>query len=92
MISAGIKQVKNNLSKLLAQVRAGEEVVITHRGEPVARMIRETDENQSIRSALAPLIQKGLVTLPNKGILREGVLPVDVPGKPVSQMAIEDRR
>ncbi|MBW2079299.1 MAG: type II toxin-antitoxin system Phd/YefM family antitoxin [Deltaproteobacteria bacterium] len=41
MISAGIKEVKNNLSRLLARVKAGEEVLITERGRPVARIVKE---------------------------------------------------
>ncbi len=92
MINAGIKHVKNNLSSLLAQVKAGEEIVITHRGQPVARIISEKSGNQPIRAALAPLIQKGLITLPNRRILKDGISAAEIPGKPVSQMVIEDRR
>ena len=33
-------QAKTQLSRLLAQVEAGEEVVIARRGEPVARLVR----------------------------------------------------
>jgi len=38
------------------------------------------------------LIVKGLITLPSQGIDKEITAPVEVPGKPVSEMAIEDRR
>lgn len=92
MISAGIKEVKNNLSRLLAQVKAGEEVLITERGRPVARLVRENHGDKSVRAALAPLVQIGLVTLPTKNILKEHIVPVGIPGKPVSEMVIEDRR
>ena len=34
-----VRQAKTHLSRLLAQVEAGEEVVIARRGEPVARLI-----------------------------------------------------
>jgi len=34
MIKAGIKETKNNLSRYLMHVKAGEEVVITERGNP----------------------------------------------------------
>lgn len=34
-----VRQAKAHLSRLLAQVEAGEEVVIARRGEPVARLI-----------------------------------------------------
>jgi len=34
MIKAEIKETKNNLSRYLMHVKAGEEVVITERGNP----------------------------------------------------------
>ena len=92
MISAGIKDVKNNLSRLLAQVKAGEEILITERGRPVARIVKENHGDKSIRAALGPLVQKGLITLPSKGILKDRISAVRVPGKPVSEMVIEGRR
>ncbi len=92
MISAGIKEVKNNLSRLLAQVKAGEEILITERGRPVARIVRENNGDKSIRAALAPLIQKGLVALPSLPILKDRFATIEVSGKPVSEMVIEDRR
>jgi len=91
MISAGIKEVKNNLSRLLARVKAGEEILITERGRPVARLVTENHGDKSVRAALAPLVQIGLVTLPNKNILKERIAPVVIPGKPLSEMVIEDR-
>ena len=92
MISAGIKDVKNNLSRLLAQVKAGEEILITERGRPIARIVKENHGDKSVRAALAPLVQIGLVTLPNKSILKERISPVGIPGKSVSEMVTEDRR
>ena len=35
-----VHQAKTQLSRLLAQVEAGEEVVIARHGEPVARLVR----------------------------------------------------
>jgi prevent-host-death family protein len=35
---AGIREVRQNLSALLREVRKGREIVITDRGEPVARL------------------------------------------------------
>ena len=92
MISAGIKDVKNNLSRLLAQVKAGEEILITERGRPVARIVKENHGDKSIRAALEPLIQRGLIALPSRSILRDCIAAVEAPGKPVSEMVIEDRR
>jgi prevent-host-death family protein len=92
MISAGIKEVKNNLSQLLARVKAGEEILITDRGRPVARIVQENREERSLRAALGPLIQKGLIALPNRRILKDRDAPLKVSGKLVSEMVVEDRR
>jgi prevent-host-death family protein len=37
--SVGVHEAKTNLSKLLERVAAGEEIVITRRGEEVARLV-----------------------------------------------------
>jgi prevent-host-death family protein len=92
MISAGIKDVKNNLSRLLARVKAGEEILITERGRPVARIVKENHGDKSIRAALGLLVQKGLFTLPSRSILKDRISAVGVPGKPVSEMVIEAQR
>lgn len=92
MIQAGIKEVKNNLSRFLAHVKAGEEIMITERGKPVARIIRENSNRLSIRTALAPLIEKGLVVLPTRCLRKENLNCQEARGKLVSEMVIEDRR
>lgn len=92
MINAGIKEVKNNLSRYLARVKAGEEVLITERGRPVARIIKENQDNKTVREALAPLIGKGVVALPSRSLNKKDLSVEKVPGKPVSEMVLEDRR
>jgi prevent-host-death family protein len=60
--TAGVRQVKNNLSAYLDRVRGGEEIVITDRGRPVARLtsldpdvdrLQELIDNGVIRSSTA---------------------------------------
>ena len=92
MITAGIKEVKNNLSRYLACVKGGEEVLITERGKPVARIVKENQGNRAIRVALGPLIEKGLIALPSERINKENLFPLKARGKLVSEMVIEDRR
>ena len=92
MISAGIKEVKNNLSRLLARVKAGEEILITERGSPVARIVKENQGDKSIRAALGPLVQKGMIVLPSRSLKKDRVWAVKTSGKPASEMVIEDRR
>ena len=40
MTVVNVHEAKTRLSRLLAQVEAGEEVVIARRGKPVARLVR----------------------------------------------------
>ncbi len=40
MTMVNVHEAKTRLSQLLAQVEAGEEVVIARRGEPVARLVQ----------------------------------------------------
>jgi prevent-host-death family protein len=44
MKSAGIREARQNLTALLAEVRKGREVVITDRGQPVARLVPPIDQ------------------------------------------------
>ena len=92
MISAGIKQVKNHLSRLLLEVKAGRVVVITDRGRPVARIVSTEDQAESIRASLEPLIRSGTVSMPTRPIEKKNLTPVVAPGKPASQIVQEDRR
>lgn len=45
--SVGIHEAKTHLSRLVNEVRAGQEIVIERRGEPVARLV-------AVPSALGP--------------------------------------
>jgi prevent-host-death family protein len=42
MIEVNIHEAKTHLSRLLAQVEAGEEVIIARSGEPIARIVAIT--------------------------------------------------
>lgn len=92
MLTAGIKDIKNNLSRYLDRVKSGEEILITDRGKPIARIVKEGEGNTSIRSALSPLIQKGLVIMPSHGLIGVDPLKIKTGGKAASDMVIEDRR
>jgi prevent-host-death family protein len=59
MITVGAFEAKTNLSSLLDRVAAGEEVLITKHGKPVARLIGAQEIDRSrIQSAFERL--KGL--------------------------------
>lgn len=65
MKSVGIRELKNRLSEFLRDVRAGERVLVTDRGEVVAELSppgqggREPD----LPAALLVLARRGLATL-----------------------------
>ncbi|WP_395945278.1 type II toxin-antitoxin system Phd/YefM family antitoxin [Brevundimonas sp.] len=44
MSSYSVAEAKNNLPKLLDRMLAGEEVVITRRGKPIARLTPEVEK------------------------------------------------
>lgn len=64
MLTVGAFEAKTKLSKLLDAVERGEEVTITRRGEPVARLvaIRAGDEMARIRALIEEIkaTRKGL--------------------------------
>lgn len=55
MQKVGLAVAKARLSALLDAVEAGEEVVITRRGHPVARLVRESDTPSEPRDWLERL-------------------------------------
>ena len=40
MVTVNVHEAKTHLSRLLAQVEAGEEVIIARNGKPVAQLVR----------------------------------------------------
>lgn len=56
-----VHQAKTHLSRLLVQVEAGEDVVISRRGEPVARLV-----GCKPRSKRQPDVLRGKLTIPDE--------------------------
>jgi len=54
-ITVGVFEAKTKLSELLDRVAAGEEIVITKRGVPVAYLSGIEDRRERTRAALAAL-------------------------------------
>lgn len=68
MISAAISRVKAHLSELLDRVKAGEEIIITDRGRPVAKVVGVSPETDA---ELAALERAGLVRIGRRRLSRE---------------------
>ena len=91
---AAVAELKASLSRYLARVKTGEEVVVTERGKPIAKIIpipdAETDE------------ERRLQRLEAQGIIRRGTgkLPKDFwdlprakdPDGELRKLLIEERR
>ena len=56
MIVVSITEAKTHLSRLLAQVEAGEEVVIARNGKPVAQLVRCKPKGERKPGSMAGLI------------------------------------
>lgn len=92
MITAGIRDVKNNLSRILRNVRNGEEVLVTDHGKPIARIVREPAQRKSLRERLSSRVEEGTVGLPSKQYRPSRRRPLPLRGKPLSEIVLEDRR
>jgi prevent-host-death family protein len=93
MKKVGIRKLKNRLSKYLAQARKGTTIVVTDRGEPVAKIIpieNQAQPEDAIEARLRELAAAGSLRLPTRPF--RPVLPARVKGKPVSRTIIEDIR
>lgn len=64
--AAQVSELKARLSAYLARVQAGEEIVVTQRGTPIAKLvpIPRDDDPEMVR--MRRLAAQGLVTLPNR--------------------------
>lgn len=72
----GVRELRQNLSRWLRRVQAGESFEVTERGSPVARLTPLTSAN----SALARLAAQGRLAQIGKGNLSE--LPPPPPARP----------
>lgn len=92
MKTVGSRELKNRLGRYLGLVRKGETIVVTDRGKTVAHIVPPGPERGDADRSMEILKQ-----LESEGHLRLGTRPfkrfkpIQVKGKPVSQMILEDR-
>lgn len=85
--TVGIRELKNNTSRIVERVEAGETITVTRRGKPVATLV------STVRSPrMAALIANGTVR-PGRG---SGYLPKPIrlrgPGPTMAEYVSEGRR
>lgn len=84
-MEAGVRELRNHLSRYLERVKDGEELVVTDRGRAVARVLPMSGERTIDR-----LIAEGIVTAA-KGQKRASAQPIRSAGT-VSDLVAEQRR
>jgi prevent-host-death family protein len=60
MRSAAISKLKASLSEFLDRVKAGEEIIVTERGKPIARIVPVTGDRTAVPAHIASLERAGL--------------------------------
>jgi len=87
----GLREANQHFSKAIKAVRAGKEVVLTERGQPIA-VIKPINEAPEPEAVLKQMADERLITLPT----RKGPLPrfvaVPLSGPSMSQTVIDDRK
>jgi len=63
MKSVTVAKLKATLSEYLARVKAGEEVIVTERGKPIARIVPLARDQAAVPAHLLELARAGLVRL-----------------------------
>ena len=93
MSAVGVKELKNRLTHYLRRTKAGEEVIVTERGKPIALLqpIQSATNVRSLETRLAQLEAQGLLTAPQRKPLKQ-VRRVKIGGPPLSTIILDDRR
>ena len=84
----GIKELKRDASAIVAAVEAGETVVVTRRGTPVARLAPV-----GAPAGVQRLVDQGLMTWPGAPThVLSDLSALAGEGTPISHQVLEDRR
>jgi prevent-host-death family protein len=92
MHTTGITDLKASLSETLSRVKAGEEVLITEHGRPIARIVPLS--SAAPEAATDELVRTGILRAPERGLDAEFwrlPRPVDAGGL-ARQALLEERR
>jgi prevent-host-death family protein len=86
----GLREANQHFSKAMKAVRAGKDVILTERGQPIA-VIKPITGEQEPDAALEHMAAEGLITLPSRKGQLPRFKPIRIKGKPLAQTIIEDR-
>jgi len=93
MISVGVRQLKNGLTRYLRLVDQGHAVLVMNRNQPVA-VVKKPDLSSALtlQERIAALVAEGRLLRAEEAGPIKPFKPVRVKGKPVSRQIVEDRR
>jgi antitoxin (DNA-binding transcriptional repressor) of toxin-antitoxin stability system len=93
MVSVGVRQLKNGLTRYLRMVEQGQAVLVMNRNRAVAVMNKPgLASAQTLEERIAALVAEGRLLPAEKPGPSKPFKPVRVKGQPVSKMIVEDRR
>jgi len=93
MKTTSVSQLKATLSEQLARVKAGEEVVVTERGRPIAKIVPLGGEAMGLSSHMSELARNGLIRLGTGKISKDiWKLPRPVDKRGLALKALVDER
>jgi prevent-host-death family protein len=87
-VTVGIRELKARLSSYVRQARSGASVIITDRGEPVARLV---PMGRSLEDRMEDLVDAGLVTWSGKNLARIAPVARTHGQQSVADLLLEDR-
>jgi len=89
-LSVGMREAKENLSRLVNEVKKGTEIILTERGKPVARLAPVDNESLSLVSRLNKLEHAGLLE-PASRVNLKIPSPLPLCGEKAQEFLQEDR-
>jgi prevent-host-death family protein len=89
----GSRELKTRLGTYLEQVRRGDTIIVTDRGEPIAELRPITAATDPLDAALDRLASEGLITRASRKGPPTGFRPVRLPaGSSLTDAILEDRK
>jgi len=95
MLTVGVRELKNHLAQYLRTARAGEDIIVTEHGKPIAILheLSRVELNSPPEERLASVAAEGAIRLPEPGATIDlKTKPMVHQGKPASEILLEDRR
>jgi prevent-host-death family protein len=86
----GVRELKSRLSAHLGRVKAGETLVVTERGRPIAKLVPV--EASALPTPIARLLASGQATWSGQRVPSFDPLPLTAGGPTAAEMISEDRR